>query len=155
MSHKTQLELEIEQQELDAQKKAAAKEKRDAAEAEKNRVWCRNKFREVTAPLVEWAGAEYTFDEGLKFTFRGEEYKVEISSHWMEGDNESGIPAGNVEAWYLYGRGKEAHLANYWSNFFPDRDGKWGYHCGPIKERVIACIKEIDEDVERDRHRRY
>src|SRR5208282_5840365 len=131
MSHKTQLELEIEQQELDAQKKAAAKKKKDAADAESNRLYCRNKFREVTAPLVEWAGAEYTFDQGLKFTFRGEAYKVE---------------AGYSTAWYLYGKGKEAHLANDWANFFPDRDGRWGYHCGPIKERVIACIKEIDEE---------
>ena len=135
---KTQLELEIELQELGEQNKVAAKEKKDAADAESERLYCRNKFREVTASLVEWAGAEYTFDQGLKFTFRGETYKVEVSRFWSEGDNESGIPAGYSTAWYLYGRGKEARL-----------------RCGPIKERVIACIKEIDEEVQRDRHPRY
>ena len=151
---KTELELEIEQRELDAKKKQAAKEKKEAADAEKNRIWSRNEFRKATAPLVEWAGAEYIFDEGLKFTFRGEIYKVEVSSHWSEGDNESGMPSGYVSAWYLYGKGKEAHIANSTSDFSPNRDGRWGYHCGPIKERVIACIKEIDKEVERDRHRR-
>lgn len=59
---KTALELEMEQDELDAQKKKLAQAKKDKADAEKARIWARNKFREVTAPLVEWAGAEYTFD---------------------------------------------------------------------------------------------
>lgn len=150
---KTALELEMEQAELDAQKKKLAQAKKDKADAEKARIWARNKFREVTAPLVEWAGAEYTFDEGLKFTFRGEEYKVEVSQYWSEGDSEQGIGAGYCSAWYLYGKGKQAHLANYYTDFELPRDGKWGYHQGPIKERVTACIKEIDEEIARDRRR--
>jgi len=152
---KTQLELEVEQQELDAQKKRLAAEKKAVEDAEKNRIWSRNRFREATEPLVEWAGAEYTGDESLKFTFRGIDYVLSVDSHWVEGDNESGMPDHWFSAFYLHSKGKEAHVANSVEDFKPDRDGRWGYHCGPIKERVIACIKEIDEEVERDKHRRY
>ena len=107
---KTQLELDIEQRELDAQKAAAAKEKRDAESAERDRVWRRNEFRKTTQPLVEWAGAEYTGDESLKFAFKGEVYSLSVDTYWSEGDNESGIPSGYSSAWYLHGRCKEVYV---------------------------------------------
>jgi hypothetical protein len=153
---KTELELEIDKQEHDAAKKKAADEKQAAIDAEKNRVWSRNRFRKATAPLVEWAGAEYTGDTRLKFTFRGTEYVLSEDSHWVEGDSEQGMPDHWFTAIYLHGKGKEAHVVNQVEDFEPPRKGeRWGYHCGPIKERVIACIKEIDEEVERDKRRRY
>jgi hypothetical protein len=152
---KTQLELEIEQQELDAQKKAAAKEKKDAADAESNRLYCRNKFREVTAPLVEWAGAEYFADQALKFTFRDTEYQVSVDHHYSNSRMADDCPEiGWTSAWFLHGKGKKEYIAGDWANFFPDRDGRYGYGRGPIKEQVVKGIKDIDEQIERDRHRR-
>jgi hypothetical protein len=144
---KTQLELDIEQRELDAQKAAAAKEKRDAEAAEKSRLWSRNEFRKTTTPLVEWAGAEYTGDESLKFTFKGEVFSLSVDTYWSEGDNESGIPSGYSSAWYLHGRCKEVYVAGCSSYFEPDSNGKYsGYAHGPIKEKIIKAIKEIDDD---------
>ncbi len=105
---KTQLELEIEQQELDEKKKKLAKEKKDAAEAEKSRIWSRKKFREVTAPLVEWAGAEYFADEALKFTFRGTEYSVSVDHYYSDSRMaDDCLEIGWTSAWFLHGKGKE------------------------------------------------
>jgi len=147
---KTQLELDIEQQELDAQKAAAAKEKRDAESAKKDRQYRHKEFRKATQPLVEWAGAEYTGDESLKFAFKGEVYSLSVDTYWSEGDNESGIPSGYSSAWYLHGRGKEVYVAGCSSYFEPDSDGKYsGYAHGPIKEKIIKAIKEIDDECRR------
>lgn len=149
---KTELELEIEQRELDAKKKAAAQEKYEEEQAKKNREYNRKEFRKTTEPLVEWAGAEYTGDQSLKFTFKGEVYSLSVDQYWSEGDNESGIPSGWCTAWYLHGRGKETYVAGCSSYFEPDKDGKYsGYMHGPIKEKIIKAIKEIDEGANRRR----
>jgi hypothetical protein len=147
---KTQLELDIEQRELDAQKTAAAKEKRKEEQAKKDREYSRKEFRKTTEPLVEWAGAEYTGDQSLKFTFKGEVYLLSVDRYYSEGDNESGISSGWCTAWYLHSRGKETYVAVYSGYFEPDKDGKYSYSGhGPIKEKVIEAIKEINNKVGR------
>ena|SRR5208282_6551213 len=138
-----------------ARKKAAAKKKRDEEDEKKAKEWSRKKFREVTAPLVEWAGAEYFADQALKFTFRGTEYQVSVDHYYSTSRMADDCPEiGWTSAWYLHGKGKEVYIAGDWSNFFPDRDGKYGFGRGPIKEQVIKGIKEIDEEIERGRYRR-
>jgi hypothetical protein len=152
MGTKTQLELDIEQREIDAAKAQIAKEKKEQEALAKSIAYDRKEFRTATEPLVEWAGAEYTGDQSLKFTFKGEVYSLSVDRYFSEGDNESGIPSGWCHAWYLHGKGKEVYVAGDSSYFKPDRDGKHsGWMHGPIRERIIKAIQEIDEETRRRR----
>jgi hypothetical protein len=138
-----------------SRRKPLPRKKKDEEDEKRAKEWSRNKFREVTAPLVEWAGAEYTGDQALKFTFRETVYTVSVDYYYSDSRMADDCPEiGWTSGWFLHGKGKEIYVAGDWANFFPDRDGKYGYGRGPIKEQIINGIKKINEEIERDRNRR-